>query len=160
MIHCPACKTTFSPRFRVCPRCSAYDARLEERLEYLTDSAAISLENGAKPAEVESMLIEEGVSPLEACEIVSGKLAKIKGAARRYGLIRLFGGLGLEALAMVLAAIGWFALPSRFGLRMLIAGLGLGLAGAFPLLFGVYSMLTGREERFDTEGIDERHPSA
>jgi len=41
-------------------------------------------------------------------------------------------------VASVIAAIGVFCLPSRFGWRMLAVGVGLALAGAWPLTLGIY----------------------
>jgi hypothetical protein len=145
MIECPTCKTSFNPRYRVCPRCGTYEAKLEDRIEYLADTAEIALDQGAASADVEVMLVDEGLAPLMASEIVSARARKVKRTERSYGLVRLFGGLGLVLVAGVIAAIGAFSLPSRFGWRMLIAGVGLALAGAWPLTLGIYSTVTGRD---------------
>jgi uncharacterized membrane protein len=147
MIECPACKTWFNPRFRRCPKCETYEARLEDRLDYLAEAAEADLDRGATPAEVEAMLIAEGVAPLEACEIVSAKAKKVARAERSYGLVRLLGGAGLILLAAMIVLVGVLTLPSRLGRRLLLVGVLLGVAGAWPFGLGIYSVLTGREAR-------------
>jgi hypothetical protein len=147
MIECPACKIRFSPRFRNCPRCGTYEAKLEERLEYLARSAEMELDRGATPAEVEALLIAEGIAPLEAVEIVSAGAKKVARAERSYGLVRLLGGAACVFLAAVVVTIGLLLMPSRWGLRLLIAGVLVGISGAWPFALGLYSVVTGRERR-------------
>ena len=147
MIDCPACKISFSPRYRICPRCKAYEAKLEDRIEYLTDSAEAALDQGAIPADVESMLLEEGIPPLVAREIVSARARKVKRAARSYGLFRLLGALGVVLLGITLVVIGLLASPSGLGSWVLGTGLSLAVAGAWPFLLGVYNVLTGRDQQ-------------
>ncbi len=145
MIECPTCKISFSPRHRLCPRCRAYEAKLEDRVEYLANSAETELDRGVGFAEVESILLEEGVPPLVAHEIVSARALRVKRAARRHALVRLIAGSGILALASSLTLVGVFTLPSRLGIRLLAAGLFLGAAGAWPFTLGIYSLVTGRD---------------
>ena len=56
MIECPTCKVSFSPRHRLCPRCKAFEARLEDRVGYLTNTAETALDQGVSPVEVELKL--------------------------------------------------------------------------------------------------------
>jgi hypothetical protein len=146
MIECPTCRTSFNPRHRVCPRCGKYEAKLEERIEYLADTAEIALDQGATAADVEAMLVEEGLAPLVACEIVSARARKVRRTERSYGLVRLLGDLGLVLVASIFIAIGALSLPALFGWRMLAGGVGLALVGAWPLTLGIYSILTGRDK--------------
>jgi hypothetical protein len=145
MVECPTCKISFSPRHRLCPRCRAYEANLEDRAEYLANTAEIALDQGVPLAEVESMLLEEGMPSLVAHEIVCARALKVKRAARRYALVRLLGGSGILLLASILTLVGVFTLPSRIGVRLLAAGLFLGAAGAWPFILGIYSLMTGRD---------------
>ena len=147
MIECPNCKISFNPRHRTCPRCKGYEARLEDRLEFLARSAEVAFERGAPVAEIEAMLIEEGVSPLEASEIVSVKTTRIKRITRGYGVFRLAGGLGALLLAGILVVLAVLAAgkPSAAGKIMHFA-LMLALFGLGLFLSGIYSTVTGREK--------------
>jgi len=147
MIECPACRISFSPRFRHCPRCRAYEARLDDRLEFLARAAEMEIDRGATDAEAADMVVGEGLSPLEAGEMVAAASKKVARAERRYGLIRVFGGAGLLFLAAVVTAVGMCAGPSPWGFRLLLAGVFLGLAAAWPFALGIYSVLTGREKQ-------------
>src|SRR5262245_35544002 len=118
MIECPTCQISFSPRFRRCPRCGVYEARLEDRLEHLTRTAEMEIDRGATEAEVVALLVEEGIGRLEAAEIVNAVANKVTRAERRHGLIRLFGGAGLLLLAAVTIAAGMYISPSRAGLYL------------------------------------------
>jgi hypothetical protein len=87
MIECPFCKISFSPRHSLCPRCKAYEAKLDDRIEYLGNAAEAALDRGITPADVEAMLVEEGVPPLVACEMVAARARKVKRAERAHGLV-------------------------------------------------------------------------
>src|SRR5262245_48617736 len=143
MIECPNCTISFSPKFRVCPRCGAYEAKSEDRIEYLEQTAEDALDQGAHPGDVESMLtIREGLTPEQAREIVSRGGKKVTGVARFYGVKRFAVGLVLFLLsAFVLASV--FSSP-HIRIRVIVAGLG-GVAGsAWLLVWGIYSFLAGR----------------
>src|ERR1700722_2892936 len=119
MIDCPNCKITFTPRFRVCPQCQAFEANLEDRVEYLADSAEAALGHGSTPADVESILLEEGMPSLVASEIVSARARKVKREARSYGLFRVLGGSGLLLAAIMLVIAGFISFPSRWSWLLL-----------------------------------------
>ncbi len=91
------------------------------------------------------MLVEEGMPPLVAHEIVCARARKVKRAARWYALVRLLGGSGILLLASILTLAGVFTFPSPSGIRLLAAGLLLGAAGAWPFILGIYSLMTGRD---------------
>jgi hypothetical protein len=145
MIECPTCRISFSPRFRRCPRCGVYEARLEHRMEYLARAAELQIDRGVVAADVEALLVAEGVSPLEAGEVVAAAATTVARAERRYGLIRLFGGGALLVLAIAVAAAGMYISPSRWGLRLIAGGVLVGVAAAYPFYLGIYSVLTGRD---------------
>ena len=145
MIECPTCKISFSPRHRLCPRCKAYEARLEDRVDYLANIAETALDDGVVLAEVESMLFEEGVPSLVAHEIVIAAAKKVRRAAKRHAFLRLLGGLAILLPASSLLLVGIFILPSPSGVRLLAAGLFLGAVGAWPFTLGICGLLTGRD---------------
>jgi hypothetical protein len=147
MIACPSCKISFSPRHTRCPRCQAYEARLAERIEYLAVAAETALDRGVAPADVEAMLVEEGVPRLEACETVATKARKVKLAERSYGVVRLLGGSVILLAGMILVLAGMFAGLRITGIHAVYLGLLIGVAGARPFALGLYSVLTGREKR-------------
>jgi hypothetical protein len=147
MISCPDCKTSFSPRYRICPRCGIFQPKLDDRMEYLADMAEVALDRGGSPGDVESSLVEEGVPALVAAEIVCARTTKVKRAERSYGLVRLLGGSIILGTASALALGGVLISPSRLGHRLLIAAALVGAAGARPFYLGVYSVLTGRERQ-------------
>ena len=147
MIDCPHCKISFSPSNRVCPRCKAYKAKLDDRVEYLGHCAEAALDRGDTPADVEAMLVEEGVPALAACEMVTASNRKVKRAERSHGLIRLIGGSAILLASLVLILLGVLALPSPLGARLVVYGVLVGVAGAPPFALGLYSVVTGREKR-------------
>jgi len=147
MIECPCCKISFSPSHRLCPRCKAYKAKLDDRIEYLGHSAEEALDRGLTPADVEAMLVEEGVPALAACEMATVSARKVRRAERSYGLVRLLGGSVILLASLALILIGVFALPSPTGARLIVYGVLVGVAGAPPFTLGLYSVLTGREKR-------------
>lgn len=141
MIECPACRISFSPRLRRCPRCNAYEARLEDRLEYLVQAAEAELDQGAKNTEVEQMLINQGLAPLDAVEIVSAQAKKVSRVERSYGLVRLLGGAALLTLGATAMGLGIWSSSGR----LVLLGAVVGVIGVWPFLLGVYSTVTGRE---------------
>jgi predicted ATP-dependent serine protease len=141
MIECPACRISFSPRLRRCPRCNAYEARLEDRLEYLVQAAETELDQGAKTTEIEEMLIHEGLAPLDAVEIVSAQAKKVSRVERSYGLVRLLGGAVLLVLAVTAIGLGIWGSSGR----LVLLGAAVGAIGVWPFVLGVYSTVTGRE---------------
>ncbi len=147
MIECPSCKIHFSPRYKFCPRCKKYEAALKDRVEYLGDSVEAALDRGASAADVEAMLVEEGVSPQEACEMVAARSRKVKRAERSYGLFRLLGGSAILLVGLVPIIWGICLLPSYIGKRSITAGVVICAVGAGPFYLGLYSVLTGREKK-------------
>src|SRR5579884_277830 len=125
MIECPTCKISFSPRFRICPQCKTYEARLEDRMEYLAESAEAALGRGESPKKIQFLLLAEGLSPQAAGDIVSARVKKVARSERSYGLVRLFGGLGMLLLGSILMLLGVVCLLSGFGVRLLLLGLSL-----------------------------------
>jgi hypothetical protein len=142
MIECPTCKVSFSPRHRVCPRCKAYEARLEDRVHYLTDTAETALDQGVSPDEVASKLLEEGVPSLRAHHIVCAGAQKVRRIARRHALVRLLCGLGLLLLASICVVPGFFLWPLGLGIS---AGILLGAVGAWAFILGIYGLITARD---------------
>ena len=147
MIECPSCKISFSPRHSLCPRCKAYKAKLDDRIEYLGHSTEEALDRGVTPADVEAMLVEEGVPALAAHEMVTASARKVSRAERSHGLVRLFGGSVILLGSAALTLIGVLALPDPSGAHFVLYGLLVGVAGAPPFALGLYSVLTGREKR-------------
>ena len=145
MIECPYCKISFSPSNRVCPRCKAYKGNLDDRIEYLGHCAEAALDRGLTPADVEAMLVEEGVPALAAYEMVTASARKVSREERSHGLIRLIGGSAILLASLVLILIGVFTLPT--GARLVVYGLLVGVAGAPPFALGLYSVVTGREKK-------------
>src|SRR5262249_26708789 len=111
----------------------------------LGHSAEEALDRGLTPADVEAMLVEEGVPALAACEMVMVSLRKVRRAERSHGLVRLLGGSAILLASLALILIGVFTLPT--GARFIVYGLLVGVAGAPPFALGLYSVLTGREKR-------------
>jgi hypothetical protein len=144
MIECPTCKIGFSPKFRVCPRCGAYEAKLEDRLEHLEHIAEDALDEGALPHNVEAMLLFEGLPAERAREIISARGKKVRGAARFYGLKRLVAGLGLLLLSAVLLAFVFSSSPPRRKVRAAVGAVGAAVSGAGFLGWGIYSIVAGR----------------
>jgi hypothetical protein len=138
MIECPSCKISFSPQFRVCPRCGTYEAKLEDRIEYLEHIAEEALDQNALLRDVESMLIIEGLAADQAREIVSRNGKKVTRVARFYGLKRLAFGLGVLLLSVFVLADKSSSPRSR--IRAIFAA----LTGALFLVWGMYSLLAGR----------------
>jgi hypothetical protein len=146
MIECPVCKIQFSPRHHICPICKSYQAKLYDRIEYLADKAEQALDRSIAPINVEAMLVDEGISPLEAAEIVRARARKVTRAARSYGLFRLIGGSTILLVAIFLALVGVF-LPGPLAFRLLVLASFAAAAGTAPFLLGLYSVVTGREKQ-------------
>jgi hypothetical protein len=144
VIECPTCRISFGPRHRTCPRCGVYKARLEDRIDYLASVAETALEQGAAPAEVESMLREEGLPSPEAAEIVSARLSKVRRVARFYGSWRVLCGVVITPFAAALVLIGAWTCTSPLGRRLLALGLLSSILGIWLLVWGMYGLLTGR----------------
>src|SRR5260370_20000378 len=142
MIECPGCKISFNARHRICPRCKSYQAKLEDRIEYLADKAEMALDGGAKPADVESMLVEEGLSSLQASEIIITRARKVARRERSYGVFRLLGGSAILLFAGVLFVFGMITTPSRAAYYAFLVALLSGAAGVKPFSFGLYSVMT------------------
>ena len=145
MIECPECKISFSPRHRICPRCGQYEAKPADRIEYLAHTAEAGLDNGATPAMVQAMLLEEGLSRNEADEIISAGAMKVRAAARSYGLKRLLVGLAFLTAASVSGAMGAMGFPSDNGLDLVFAAMLLGLVGVRLIWLGMSGILRGRD---------------
>ena len=98
-----------------------------------------------KPARVVGAKLVRGhmVRPSD----LAAKAEKVQHTARSYGLVRLLGGSTIVLVASMLVLTGWFVFPLGLGRRMVAVGLLLGAAGAWPLLLGAYSLLTGRDAR-------------
>jgi len=146
MIECPGCKIMFSPRHRFCPICKSYQAKLDDRIEYLADKAEQALDRSVAPSDVEAMLVEEGISPLVASEIVGARARKVSRAERSYGLFRLVGGSAILLVGCVLTLLGVLALPSHLAFRVFIVAFVAVAAGVPPFFLGLYSIVTGREK--------------
>ena len=141
MIECPTCKISFSPRCRVCPRCQAFEPTLSERIEYLTSAAELALEDGATHTDVESMLVQEGISSHEAHEIVQERLVKVKGITRSYGWKRLLAGSGILILAAFPLVAGILSRHWRLGaLGLILSAIGIRL-----VILGTRNLVAGRE---------------
>jgi len=143
MIECPTCKISFSPSCRICPRCETYEPTLNERIEYLISAAEIALEEGAADADLESKLVQEGVSSQEAHEIVHERATKVRRATRYYGYKRLFGGIAMVFLAGFPFAAAIFGTTRRVtftALGLMLAGMGVRL-----LVLGTRNILAGRD---------------
>src|SRR4051794_27842574 len=134
MIECPDCKISFSPSHRVCPRCKAYQPTLQDRIEYLADKAEAALDRGAARARVESWLVQEGLPPQWASELVSARARKVRRSARSYGSVRLLVGLGVLLAASVVGLLGLAAFPTRVGKLSLGLAVLMALTGARPFL--------------------------
>jgi hypothetical protein len=147
MIECPGCKISFSPRHRICPICKCYKAKLDDRVEYLANKAELALDRGVRPADVESMLVEEGVPSLVASEIIVTQARKVARSERSYGVFRLLGGLAILLCSSVLALLGALTSPSRVAFYLFMGALLAGAAAIRPFILGLYSVLTGREKQ-------------
>lgn len=143
MIECPACKISFGPSHRVCPRCQTFEPALNDRIEYLISAAEMELENGVVSSEVEARLVQDGVSPNEAHEIVFQRVAKMRAATRIYGYKRLAGGVGMLFLATFPFAAAILGEARR--VRFIVLGLILGGMGVRLLILGSRNVLFGRE---------------
>ena len=147
MIECPYCKISFNPRHTLCPRCKAYEAKLADRMEYLAHAAEAALDRSTPLADVEAMLVGEGVPPLVAHEMVDARARKVSRAERSHGLVRLVGGSVILLAGLFLAQLGMLAMPSEAAAHMVVFGALAMMAGAPPFALGLYSVLTGREKR-------------
>ena len=100
----------------------------------------MELENGADSSEVESKLVQDGVSPNEAHEIVFQRVAKMRAATRTYGYKRLAGGVGMLFLATFPFAA---AILGEARVRFVVLGLILAGMGVRLLILGSRNVLFG-----------------
>ncbi len=151
MITCPHCNIGFNPKYRTCPKCQSYEPTLESRLESLANVAEDALDDGADPRSVTAMLVEEGVSAEEACEVVSVRARKVQDAARHRGLLRLLGGLGIGLLGslillLIVQTVWWWRVEMLYPGAALIELVGLLFVfGSLMSVSGMGSVLSGRD---------------
>jgi hypothetical protein len=116
---------------------------LNDRIEHLISTAEMELENGAVSSEVESRLVQDGVSPNEAHEVVFQRAGKIRAATRSYGYKRLAGGVGMLFLATFPFAAAILGEGGR--VRFTVVGLILAGMGVRLLILGSRNVLLGRD---------------
>ena len=112
------------------------------------EQAAYMFATGQKRPAVEAWLKSQGCPPRTRAELLRKAHAKGRGHHRRAGLRALSIGLVMWAIGALCLWVAYAGIPAGGGVRVHASGLLLFggaflLAGATPILFGVWKFLTG-----------------
>lgn len=150
MITCGHCGVHFSASLRLCPKCEKFEAPQSAVLERLKIEALARLEMGSDRAEVQSLLVENGVPRSEAIAFVAENSVKIdRGVVNRGARWLLLGCLAIPVGAGPMAqSVHWFFvihkpdLISGFGLQLYFS-LAVFTAGGMLVYFGLKAIRRG-----------------
>ena len=153
MIDCPNCGISFTPSYATCPKCNNFETPRSARMAYLKDDAEDRLHDGDLPEDVLSDLITNGLSELDADQLVRNTMSSLKRKHRGFGIIRLM--IGIVMICFGISCIGCLLLTLRpdapvrldAGATATILGGGIffSFIGLLAFLSGILATLTGQE---------------